>query len=245
MDSCWTQAAPETIRLTHGLEMIRQGIEAEVAYSATARGGVCQQDPPSIVVGLSAALIRPLDLGHWASDVGSVLEYLAGHAPVGQVLRPIETVGSSAVARSALFRRIERVRSVGDALTVALEREGGRQVFVFMRWASRPRFGSSEEHALAASLEPLADILSNRQQQTPGPTVAVETRPASQATYDEMLARLSRTEQKVLHYLRQSMTEKQIAEEIERSPHTVHVHVKSIYLKLGVSSRKELFSRVG
>lgn len=52
---------------------------------------------------------------------------------------------------------------------------------------------------------------------------------------------LSKTEKRVLHLLLKGMTEKQAAEQLERSHNTVHVHVRNIYRKLGVSSRKMLY----
>jgi len=57
---------------------------------------------------------------------------------------------------------------------------------------------------------------------------------------EQMIARLTRMECQVLHYLRLGCTERQISQEIHRSQHTVHVHVKNIYRKLNISSRKQL-----
>lgn len=57
---------------------------------------------------------------------------------------------------------------------------------------------------------------------------------------DEMITRLSRTERHILQYLFTPATERQIAQSIHRSPHTVHVHVKNIYRKLGINSRRQL-----
>ena len=51
---------------------------------------------------------------------------------------------------------------------------------------------------------------------------------------------LSQTERRVCAYLLQGLTEKQIAELLERSPNTIHTHVRNIYRTLAVSSRKEL-----
>ena len=59
-------------------------------------------------------------------------------------------------------------------------------------------------------------------------------------TAGELLARLSKTELLVLDHLRLWETERMIAEALERSPHTVHVHIKSIYRKLMVTSRRQL-----
>ena len=59
-------------------------------------------------------------------------------------------------------------------------------------------------------------------------------------THAQLLDKLSRTERQILGYLRSDVTEREVAEAIHRSPHTVHVHVKNIYRKLGVNSRRSL-----
>lgn len=63
-------------------------------------------------------------------------------------------------------------------------------------------------------------------------------------SHAELRARLddlSRTEEAVLRELLDGKpTEKEVAQRLHRSHHTIHVHVKNIYRKLGVSSRKEL-----
>lgn len=53
---------------------------------------------------------------------------------------------------------------------------------------------------------------------------------------------LTATEQLVLQGLLQGLTEKQIAEENNQSPHTTHDHVKRIFRKYGVSSRSSLMA---
>ena len=59
-------------------------------------------------------------------------------------------------------------------------------------------------------------------------------------SHAQLLTKLSRTERQILGYLRSDVTEREVAEAIHRSPHTVHVHVKNIYRKLGVNSRRSL-----
>lgn len=54
---------------------------------------------------------------------------------------------------------------------------------------------------------------------------------------------LSPKEGQVLRLLQQGMTVKQIANEMQRSPHTVHDHVKSLHRKLGASNRGELLAK--
>ncbi|GAB2209236.1 hypothetical protein ROS1_60570 [Roseibium sp. ROS1] len=55
-------------------------------------------------------------------------------------------------------------------------------------------------------------------------------------------APLTRAEQQVLQGLLLGLTEKQIAEQNNQSPHTTHDHVKRIFRKYGVSSRSALMA---
>src|SRR4051794_6467624 len=54
---------------------------------------------------------------------------------------------------------------------------------------------------------------------------------------------LSRRERQVLALLVTGRSEKQVALELEISPHTVHVYVKSLYKLFGVCSRTDLLVR--
>lgn len=56
---------------------------------------------------------------------------------------------------------------------------------------------------------------------------------------------LSPTEKRICALLLQRFTEQRIAEHLERSPNTVHVHVRNIYRKLGVRTRKQLLEFPG
>jgi DNA-binding CsgD family transcriptional regulator len=56
-------------------------------------------------------------------------------------------------------------------------------------------------------------------------------------------ARLTAREVEVLDRLLLGLSIKKIAEDLGRSPHTVHDHVKSLHAKLGASSRGELVAR--
>jgi len=53
---------------------------------------------------------------------------------------------------------------------------------------------------------------------------------------------LSKTERRVYDLLMKRMTERQVAEHLERSPNTIHVHVRNIYRKIGVRSRLQLYN---
>lgn len=57
------------------------------------------------------------------------------------------------------------------------------------------------------------------------------------------LTRLTYREQQVLDHLTLGKSVKEIAQDLGRSPHTVHDHVKSLHRKLNASSRGELIAR--
>lgn len=57
------------------------------------------------------------------------------------------------------------------------------------------------------------------------------------------LTRLTSREQQVLDHLALGKSVKEIAQDLGRSPHTVHDHVKSLHRKLSASSRGELIAR--
>lgn len=76
------------------------------------------------------------------------------------------------------------------------------------------------------------------------PEVARRAGVAFAALSDEAGAEpLTGREHEVLMLLAQGKTVKQIAEDLARSPHTVHDHVKALHRKLGASSRGELVAR--
>ncbi|MGT2511142.1 helix-turn-helix domain-containing protein [Cupriavidus basilensis] len=53
-------------------------------------------------------------------------------------------------------------------------------------------------------------------------------------------ASLTSAERRVLLGLLDGLTEKQIAQKLEQSPNTTHVHIKSIYTKFNVRNRSTL-----
>lgn len=96
----------------------------------------------------------------------------------------------------------------------------------------------------ATALEPdtgIVQTLPEAVAPSPEPAEALEAaEPPAHPDEAALLAKLSRTERHVLDHLRDHHTEKQIGERMNRSPHTIHVHVKNIYRKFAVCSRREL-----
>jgi DNA-binding NarL/FixJ family response regulator len=57
------------------------------------------------------------------------------------------------------------------------------------------------------------------------------------------LRNLSRRLRQTLDGLMRGMSEKELATELALSPHTLHGYIKTLYRRLGVSSRSELQAR--
>lgn len=91
----------------------------------------------------------------------------------------------------------------------------------------RPRFQSTEIEIFSAAMPRLL----NRTLMAVGHEKGSSTR------------WLTTREQEVLEHLTLGLSVREIAETIERSPHTVHDHVKSLHRKLNASSRGELVAR--
>lgn len=60
---------------------------------------------------------------------------------------------------------------------------------------------------------------------------------------NSVMTRLTPAQRKVAVFLVQGLSERQIATKLERSPHTIHQHVKAIYTELSVRTRAEFMAR--
>ena len=112
----------------------------------------------------------------------------------------------------------------------------------------QPVYRAEYERSVAATRAQLgeqafADVWAEGRAMTPEQALAAEdqlllltptppTRPA--ATYPDGL---SAREVEVLRLLAQGLTDAQIAEQLVLSLHTIHAHLRTIYSKLGVTSR--------
>jgi len=76
----------------------------------------------------------------------------------------------------------------------------------------------------------------------PGKLVEVEAAPRAARAADFALTEMQR---RVAEYARSGATVSEIARAMERSPHTIKTHLKSVYERLGVASRLELAARLG
>lgn len=113
---------------------------------------------------------------------------------------------------------------------------------VFVRCTGRAVFDDSKKQAAINLISTASRILCDNV--FPGDSknqLNAEADP--DPSIDNAVVTLSKTERRVFDLLLLRLTEREIAQRMRRSPHTVHVHVKSIYRKLNINSRKQLLTR--
>lgn len=241
--SFWTEAtltsrlkSPVIGALSHALAVTGPAITADAAVIRLQRFRADGSEDP--VLALSFAVDRPTaaELESWAADSGSLPARLNRLRQEG-VFRPAPAHQPDLAP--ALYEPVRRHRMISDVLCVGMPvREPVRIAAVYLRYRPRPAFEDQSIGLLAAAAPSLVWVLLTGLQRAThvGPLGDETARPRS----IDSLARLSRTERRVLDLLLEGRTERQAAEQIGRSPHTVHVHVKNIYRKLDVSSRRQL-----
>ncbi len=178
------------------------------------------------------------ELSRWPRDAQGLFAHSNHLKPskprAGSVFQPLRDGGYP----DDLYRPIQTFVPVVDDLCTAFSvAERGWCLAAFLRCEGREPF--SEDHVrLLEHLQPSirrSVEQGHRAERNPHATVILP--PVSPT---DLLARLSATERRVLNHLRADLTERQIAQTLGRSRHTVHVHVKNIYRKVNVSSRREL-----
>ena len=104
---------------------------------------------------------------------------------------------------------------------------------VFLRCGHSVAFNKGELDTIASLHSDLERLLRQAR------TLAASSDALLDGTPDHVET-LSPTERRIFNLLLSHHTERDIAESLRRSPHTVHVHVKNIYRKLRINSRKQL-----
>ncbi|MEX0654352.1 MAG: LuxR C-terminal-related transcriptional regulator [Phycisphaeraceae bacterium] len=171
-------------------------------------------------------------LQHWPATDPPLFAAIARHGPVDRpvLMRNLLTDGVGKV-KAMLPAPLHALCRLADAfaLSVTVE-ERCWAALLALRHPRRRPFVAVEREAVLARRGAIRNALWHGLH---------AHRPARPATRD-LLARLSQTERQVLDRLRHNATERQVAQQLGRSPHTVHVHVKNIYRKLAVRSRRQL-----
>ncbi len=164
--------------------------------------------------------------------------------PTNRAVRPLRskafTVARRDLARDAVWYRSryldEHLRPIGvDDHVVSTCPVPGRSTIsalaLYRPWGARP-FSDREVAMVQLFHEELSWVLARSERDAVEPDMAL----------DGSCARLPPRQRETLAALLQGASEKEIAERLAISPHTVHGYVKTIHRELGVRSRGELLS---
>jgi DNA-binding CsgD family transcriptional regulator len=232
--------------LVTAAEMLLRAVEADLAAGRIFRPP--RALPTSYVTTptprVSTQHVRAL--ADWPDQRGGLFNRLAVRRPLPDGVFRCETVlGPSALdeqGEDGMFGPVASVAEVDDVLCLNLPMSGRSwALLTVMRCNDGGSFSNGEHNRLMQHHGDLKQVLCDGHSWD---GVHEACGPGGGQSVDEVVERLSDTEQRVLNYLRQGYTERQAAEEMDRSRHTVHVHVKNIYRKFGVFSRRELLATV-
>ena len=230
--------------------LIHAAVVTAVAVDADVAGIRLYETPASVelsYVDPSRLALEPEQreqLQRWPRDPHSIFAACHRQNIRNQVFRP----NKDDETQAQWFADVQSIASVVDAIVLPMPVVGNIwAILTILRCNDRPPF----DDAVVQTLQRLQPSLSlmlmasvQRDNITPqgvgSQTPADGLQPAVVGA--QLHAKLTRTERQVLGNLLARMTEKQIAEKIHRSPHTVHVHVKNIYRKANVNARAELLA---
>lgn len=168
---------------------------------------------------------------------------LRSHLPVARTYllsgQPQDAVRNAAAAVHHGGLSIADVREASGVLAVAQlqlgDVEAAKDSFeVFSR-------GQTRFHAAMNRRLPAEEFL--ELQRLTGISLETAPRPASHPHTAIRLARLTPKEHEILQLLADGLTTTAIAEQTATSPHTVRTHVKNLYRKLEVSSKREAVAK--
>lgn len=194
-------------------------------------------------LGLSPSVEQALQ--EWPRETDSVFEFARRARLMDSAFRPRQLMEEADFDRSRLFGPIEaRCRVVDCFCLTSPLGDHAWMMLAYLRCGESAAFTPAETRLLERIKTALTRTIKDgydRQSGSVHRTMAQNGgSPAPRTNANEIIMRLSRTERQVLQYLFTPATERQIAQSIHRSPHTVHVHVKNIYRKLGINSRSQL-----
>ncbi|RMH13179.1 MAG: LuxR family transcriptional regulator [Planctomycetota bacterium] len=202
----------------------RAAAEQPAAAAWTDQSGD-EQDAGSVELSVRSRADRLRELGFRLDGLG----------PSGSIAASASRLAGTELWRTAPIGSIWVGTDISDLLigVASLDSASPRrylvvQIGVVGHGATGPRRVTLENQA---ALQAILPLLTHRAR------LALGTSQDSTQTW------LTVREQQVLEQLVLGKSVRQIAEDLGRSPHTVHDHVKSLHRKLGASSRGELIAR--
>jgi predicted ATPase/DNA-binding CsgD family transcriptional regulator len=168
--------------------------------------------------GTAAGIALGLECAAWIAGRQGRPQRAARLWGAAQAFRAARAVPIPPVTRAAYDQAVAAIRSQADAATWAAAWEGGREL-----------------DPPSAVAEALAEGPDEAEETTSVPPPPDSVRPSAPAA--GYPAGLTEREVTVLRLVAQGLTNGQIARELALSPHTINVHLRTIYSKLDVPSR--------
>ncbi|MCA9211703.1 MAG: helix-turn-helix transcriptional regulator [Planctomycetales bacterium] len=224
---------------THLVEGMSQILDSEVAATGIGlmENGIPLTGPDLFVFyerkqGLTDGLVQAnLVPNRTPPDAHPILNPLviAALPPLPTVVKSFrrqELVDDEEWFQSPYYQRVHKPSGVDDVLSALFIAENGNCEFLsVMRSPGRPDYTSDEAAVFHLVAEELLRHIGDRLKHTEHGISFWDVPPQCR---------------RVLLHLLRGLSEKQIAAELDVSRHTVHEHVKKIYIRYGVSSRGEL-----
>ena len=188
-------------------------------------------------------------LRKWTTDPRSTLWHQADHPTEDDIHllapdNPADAKSSREIAQAMIAAGI---RINAPSLRMALPSQPPC-VILFLRRHDQPPFVPADTDRLRRFTTLASRAIQQghrRELRRLGRSPATHNPVATLIPAEDLLGRLSATELRVLQRLQLYETERQAAVALGRSPNTIHVHVKSIYRKMMVTSRKQLLGLLG
>jgi len=226
--------------LVHGAQVTATAVSADVTAAR-----IFDEVAP-VQVYVDAARLGPqacadADVNNWPLRHDSLFEVARQRSLQDAAFKPRQWIDAGDGPLPPIFLAIERHTPIRDSFCISFPLEAEAWcMFAYLRCGEQNGFSAPELQMIERIKPALRRLIKTAyHKQThaqPRGDAAIPGQPAA------LLARLSRTEREILQPLLDGQTERQIGQAIHRSPHTVHVHVKNIYRKLGVNSRRQLQS---
>lgn len=153
-------------------------------------------------------------------------------------------------AASECFQPFTKFGGVADAVSLRFHLDDTSPcTLLYLRCDSHAQFSGNNlwmlKHLMPAIIKDVGDAHNQwLKKQTWNNNARLGPINGTTLTTEALLKRLSKTERRILDRLKLWETEREVAQAVGRSPHTIHVHVKSIYRKLMVTNRRQLLALV-
>ncbi|WP_432799681.1 helix-turn-helix transcriptional regulator [Poriferisphaera sp. WC338] len=230
--------------LIHAIEVTARAIGANIA------AGKIFDVPGELLssyvslVDITLPINAVTELQTWPDDKESIFEHFYNRDLRDNILHMQRDMGVLFGENKPcnMFEHIENHHKVVDVLCLSCTlNESTWGKLIFIRCGESEPFGQSHIDTLKRFKPSIARLLLlGLKRETLPQHESYMTSFPNQNTAAELLLKLSKTERIVFDHLQTNKTERQVAEIMDRSRHTIHVYVKNIYRKLGISSRKEL-----